>query len=260
MRKHLILGAGNLGLDLKLQAEKRGDLALVASRSSGWDYTKQGLDPIRIQLAWATDIWCTIGAGSIEGAERDFRDYADLHIKLPMELVQNAPHEVRIHLFTTNYIRASETKRTLYARSKKYMEKLVLSTNRPNVSIYEVQSLYGTHKPWSCFPGKVIKSYLDKKEPISVPSNECVPTPTDWLAESILMLDPIGFVPRCWPDGYVSQLVWASTLVPTNKELFIDYRRPIEQEGQMVISNKNGCKTLWADRAQFWKGLLNAET
>lgn len=209
MGKHIVLGAGNLGLDLEQQARAEGHSVQVFSASNGWRYP----DKLpRARLAEADVVWCTVGAGSVEAAAKDFREFADLHIRLPMELAQFLPRSTRLVCFSTEYLECDQARRSLYAQSKLAMEHLLLGSGRENLRIYRVGSLYGSHKISATFPGKLAAKIAKGETLISLPKNACHPTPTAWLAALLMQhieRPPFAKVIRAYSGGAATMLEWA---------------------------------------------------
>lgn len=200
---HVILGHGNLGDSLAKAVRARGDEVFIRTASTGWTYPDGNIgDVLRLPFQIKPDhVWCTVGAGSVAQAKEDYKPFVDLHIKLPMDLAQRLPPATNLHLFTTDYC-AEEPRfqaRSLYALSKQHMEDAILMLGRPHTNIYRVGSLYGSFKPESCFPYKLLKNVkAGGKEVISLPTNCVSPTPTDWLAEQILST---ALCPTCEGSG-----------------------------------------------------------
>lgn len=183
MAKHLVLGNGNLGQDLAEAIIRQNDSVEILSRSNGFEYP---LSLPTSRLIQANYVWCTVGAGSVESAKEDFRRHLDLHVRLPVELSQRLPEDTRLILFSTDYLdEEGYGPRSLYALSKQMMEKALHMSGRKNYRIYRVGSLYGSHKPEECFPGKLMKRFREA-QPIELPKNSCRPTPTKWLAQEVL--------------------------------------------------------------------------
>lgn len=192
--KHLVIGAGNLGLDLQKEILARGEECAMLTRSLGFNYPPN-TESVDYTLPFDPDhIWCTIGAGSVDEANKDFVPFVDLHVKLPIALTQAIKEkETRLHLFSTDYLceYENEKSRSLYALSKKMMEDAVMylpNELKDRIHIWRVGSLYGKHKPLKTFPGKIMKALKEIKKPISLPENGCFPTPTAWLAKRLLDL------------------------------------------------------------------------
>lgn len=213
--KHAILGGGNLGLDICEYTNKNIDNDVkLFTVNNGWHYSAdRGNSLVRgIQIAKPDHVWVAVGAGSVEGAKKDFMPYLDLHVRLPAELLQKIPEETALHFFSTNY--AAERHQSLYAESKAMMEDIIRKMNRPNTYVYRVESLYGTHRPEKTFPGRFL-TRNPKPSKIDLPDNFITPTPTAWLARAVV--DSIGTLTTPYhnvaPTGAVSVAEWARYVV-----------------------------------------------
>lgn len=181
--KHAIIGGGNLGLDIKEFGDTNNlGQFKIFSNSTGYVYPNGGL-LLGLDHYQPDHIWVTIGAGSVEGAKKDIKKYISLHLTLPMELIQHFDDKVHIHLFSSDYV--SHPYQSLYAMSKHSMELFVLTARRDNTHVYRVSNLYGTHKPETTFPGKLLRYNPDPRK-ITLPTNLMMPTPTAWLAKVLL--------------------------------------------------------------------------
>lgn len=211
--KHVIVGGGNLGLDLYKEALTRGLSAKLFSARNGFKYPTS-INPIIDE--GPAHVWLPVGAGSVEGAKKDFKSYADLHIRLVMEVAQ-ASDFYYLHVFSSNYV--ADPKKSLYAYSKYAMEEFLNILGRPRTNIYRVQSLYGDHKPAHCFPYKLKKNNPTPKE-ITLPSNTVTPTPTSWLAQVLFdnlnTLKDIPSVYNVMPEGSCSVMEWAKLILGDN--------------------------------------------
>ena len=223
--KHVVLGGGNLGLDLmKRGMQNDDDEFKLFTASQGFKYPTS-LDPILDELP--DHVWVAIGAGSVEGAVKDFTPYADLHIRLVMELAQKLPPHVWLHTFSTNYVLESAML-SLYAFSKHTMEKLLTIMDRPKTRAYRVQSLYGWERLSKCFPVKVLMQNQSKKGKIPFPTNPVTPTPTAWLAEQLIQPsdwgnDNSGFhIRTVVPGGSVPTHEWAQLILGDGYKVVAD--------------------------------------
>jgi dTDP-4-dehydrorhamnose reductase len=213
-QKHVIIGGGNLGLDLMAYGMSRQDADFkLFTASKGFRYPTS-IDPILYERP--DHVWVTAGAGSIEDAKKDFTPYVDLHIRLVMELAQAQPASPFVlHTFSTNYVVNPEA--SLYAFSKHCMENLLSILNRTHpTNVYRVESLYGFHKPLRCFPYKLIKNNPLPGE-ITLPSNQVTPTPTAWVAKMLLsnlkVLSESSGVYNLTPLGSLSVMEWGKMIL-----------------------------------------------
>lgn len=234
--KHVIIGNGNLGQDFKNEILSRnikdtlipeGPSVLMLSSSTGWKY------PVSIQpiLDFNPDhVWVTVGAGSVDQAKKDYTTFSDLHIRLPAEMAQKLDPKVYLHLFSSDYVTAPTS--SLYALSKFHMEQTLKLMNRPRTYIYRVGSLYGKHKPETCFPYKLKQNYLKNKD-IKLPLNRVCPTPTDWLAQvlynkSFYLDNEFKIIPVC-PTGSTTVKAWGELILGVDiSGNFFDENRPVD--------------------------------
>lgn len=261
--KHLVLGNGNLGRDIVKQLTRIGEEVHTLSSSTGWTYPR---NESQIEIFNKYDVfWVTVGAGSIEGANKDFSKYCDLHIRLPMQILQTIDQNKKVFLFSTDYLQCKNPNRNLYTLSKKMMEESVKIMNRPNCVIYRVGSLYGTSKPMSTFPGKCYVNNVKKKS-YSLPRNIVIPTPTDWLADQLVMewerIRQFHFKTRIThvaPSGDTTVSGWGETLFSDEKELitFFDKSRPKRSHSCYGVNElisrddiKNSWLALWLERRE----------
>lgn len=262
MNKHLILGAGNLGLDLREAVAKSGQEAALLG--PGWRFPDDGIKEIIYQNPDV--VWCTVGAGSVAQAKQDFRPFLELHVNLPLLLMQALPDTAQIVLFSTDYVAhpaslASPTMRnrfprSLYAMSKSWMEDLaVMRCPEPltrRVRVIRVGSLYGHHRPEKTFPGRLLASY-PKPDTLHLPQNLVTPTPTAWLAEFIVrhldtVFEDTSVVHHCAPLGNISVLNWGKRILGEEYKIFskgFDPERPRESNLQCSFAFPPQWQELW---------------
>lgn len=199
MTTHVVIGKGNLGLDLKLAVESRGGSCHVFTPSEGFDLLKS----IPLILALQPDyVWVTAGAGSVEFCKKNPGKAFDTHLLLPIDLIEAMPENCKVGLFSTDYIadendmtnpnKMTSKPKSIYALTKMAMESCVKIMARPNVSVFRVSSLYGVHFPLKTFPGKLLERYPNPCE-VALPQNVISPTSTEWIAEAIIGSLPILF-------------------------------------------------------------------
>jgi hypothetical protein len=250
-QKHVVVGGGNLGCDITKygMSNNLGDFKLLTT-SNDFKYPTS-IEPILDEFP--DHVWVAVGAGSVEGAKKNFAPYADLHIRLVMELAQKLPKSTWLHTFSTNYV----NHQSLYALSKKAMEDLLQVLDRLKTRTYQVQSLYGWHKPLKTFPFKIIKNYPHPGK-ITLPANMVTPTPTPWLAKVLLEnLEIITENPKyqkhcLTPVGSVTTYAWAQLVLGDNYEVLpgeIDPERPKGGHGRFTLFPVETWQTLWD---QYW--------
>lgn len=240
-------------MDLLQEIERKGEKATMVSSSVGlgadlrYDFPEIEADVV----------WCTVGAGSVEGAEKDFSSYCDLHIKLPMRLAQSSFYRNSLlYFFSTDYLRRTNgfQNHTLYELSKLHMEQALLKLNRPNTVITRVGHLYGHHKPMKTFPGKVLLSAVERQS-VQVVENPALPTPTGYIAKVLL-------AKKAWdesrttchsisPKKSVSFVDWARKFMPSKTTLInmgLDAKRPMVLPAAHTLTVVN----LWPEWETLW--------
>lgn len=200
MAKHVIIGKGNLGIDISIAAKAMGNDARIFTSSDGFT-----LDSIPQIAALQPDyLWVTAGFGSIEQCKANPYKAFDTHLGLPISVIQSMPECTRIGLFSTDYVadphdldnpnKMVSDPRSLYALSKASMERAVKMMNRPNVTVFRVSTLYGTHLPMKTLPGRLLTKFPSPCT-IKLPQNHVTPTSTHWISEIILNSLPLLFSP-----------------------------------------------------------------
>jgi dTDP-4-dehydrorhamnose reductase len=252
--KHVILGAGNLGKDLEHELSSQGHGAVLLSKSEGLNF--KDLITFDTVKDLAPDVvWVSVGGGSVPEAKLDSKSYETakyLNQTFPITLNYDLPATTRIIFFSTDYCADERTPsnpesytsnpRSEYAKQKIEMENKILGSNTPNRAIIRVGSLYGFHKPWKTFPGKILNN--KERRPLSLPQNLVTPTPTRWLAFTLANSLDVLFseegtrIHHCAPEGNVSvanlgrHILSHSEVIPReDKEKFDNERPHISQLG-----------------------------
>lgn len=254
--KHLILGAGNLGLDLKEKLLSEGhDVVVVSQNDASFNYPVDSVETL-LNYIEPEFIWNTIGAGSVEQSERDLVPFIDLHVRLVADLTKHA--ECPVINFSSDYA-ASESQpsnpkasgfKSRYAMTKNMMENVILFSGRKDVKAIRVSSLYGKHKPAKTYPVKI-----KNRENLAFSLNECTPTPTAWLAKELVNNLPAIFsqdwpIVHFAPAGRTSYADWASLILGEAevKEFKIDNSRPVVSNlGNSILPKETlaNWKDLW---------------
>ena len=248
--RHAILGNGNLGNAIAKKLVSRNIDFHVFSTMSGWKYPASGIQEI---CDYCPDhVWCTVGAGSVEQAVANYIPFADLHVRLPMELVQGLNDRVSLHFFSTDYCCVQP--QSLYALSKFHMEQLVTMTRRPKTYVYRVGSLYGNHKLKNTFPYK-LKANAAAGRQISLPTNCISPTPVDWLADTLLtMLDHEYASNKPFlihPDTCCTVKEWGELILKRDVEAREpDTSRPLDCTH--LFAHRPTWKELWLEREHWY--------
>jgi len=258
--KHVILGAGNLGKDLEHELSANGNGAILLSRSEGLNFKDLiTFDTVR-DLA-PDCVWIAVGGGSVEEAKPTASTHETakyLNQTLPITLNYDLPATTRIIFFSTDYCADEKSPsnpesytsspKSEYAKQKLEMEIKILTSNIPNRAIIRVGSLYGFHKPWRTFPGKIISN---KKRPISLPQNLVTPTPTRWLAFTlansldVLFSEEGSKIHHCAPEGNVSVANWGRTILTPDEIILRDEKNKFDKERPEV--SKLGCSFVEVD-------------
>lgn len=249
--KHVVIGGGNLGLDIMQHGWGRDNYELkVFTLKRGFKYPTS-LDPVLDEMP--DHVWVTAGAGSVDRAKLNFTPFADLHIRLVMELAQKLPDHTWLHTFSTNYATDSTS---LYSISKRTMEELLESYGRKHSRVYRVQSLYGWHKPMKTFPYKLMKNHPQPGR-LTLPPNEIVPTPTSWLAKTLLdNLDKLTKYPyhnvfSLAPNDKTTACEWAQLILGDKYEV-----EPGDYDKDRPINTFSGCDIL--DNVETWRDLWDS--
>lgn len=259
--KHLVLGAGNLGRDLFMEAQTlRGAEVKIYSLSRGLDVTD-----VRTVLRTVEDeapdvVWYCIGGGpSVENRQgsASYEKALQLNLSIPTVLANKLPHDIGLVLFSSDYA-ADESRpdaqyavaarpRNEFAEQKIAMEQIVMRQQRPRTSIVRVGSLYGLHKPASTFPGKMLMKYGFNDKIVKLPANIVVPTPTRWLA-GVLMRNLEHLCPangtqmeHLAPTGGVTVKDWAKfVLRGLRDDMAFDWGKDFFDESRPWLSGL-GC-------------------
>lgn len=191
MGRHVIIGRGNLGLDLQAALQKEGHEVTLLTASGGFRCPESIPDVVALQPNY---VWVTAGHGSVEQVKRDFPGAMNTHVALPVALMNALPASCKLGLFSTDYVADEKNPsnpfyinpapRSLYAYTKAWMEQVVRGSRRGNTTIFRVGSLYGNHIPEKTFPGK-LKVNFPTPCLVELPINMVCPTPTHWIAEVI---------------------------------------------------------------------------
>lgn len=268
--KHLILGAGNLGMDLHRALTREKVKVDILSRSvssvRGLKLdVEHGTTPTGKATATLGElafmdydvIWNTLGnCGPSDDPVRGV-EQMDLHYKFPV-LLRRACPKARLILFSTHYLNHDpHGMRSAYALSKLAMERAF--ENDKLAFVARVGSLYGKQKPMSCLPGKIVAQLLSGHQEIArAAENRVSPTPTAWLARYLLALQP-------WKDHGLRNLapakmlpvrVWIERIIEeTEKQTgftakignsVVDNAYPIFSGGG-VTGEGPTCLTLWEE-------------
>lgn len=228
--RHVIVGAGNLGLDIRAEIERQGaGFGAIFSRSNGLDVRDGEAVARLVEHAEFNTLWYCVGAGGVGGA-RDSPELAEeLLVTAPIKILRSAPKHARLVFFTSDHCAAEEfpdtppmattRPRSEYARLQLRLEKAVISSGRPNVTVVRMSALYGYHKPLATLPGKILSRFGFRDVAIRLPLNLVTPTPTLWAAARMIQCQEKLFDARgpvfhhVAPAGNVSVRDWATFIL-----------------------------------------------
>lgn len=255
--RHLIIGAGNLGLDLQLALQKAGHIAFTVSRTNGFNYP---LDDVKSLLLNDPDyIWVAAGAGSVEQVKKNIVPSVDLNVRLIAELIDAVPEHIRIVTFSSDYAAEPDgtdaicsNPQSIYALTKCWQEELIKMSGRKNIKAVRVSNLYGSYYPLNTFPGKLMAKYEAGVREFCLPTNECCPTSTRQLSEKIVEnLDALfafpGEVLQLAPAGVTTYEKWGRLILPEDVTITTteDLERP--------FLSRLGSFTLWENWETLWR-------
>lgn len=251
---HIVIGKGNLGVDLCLSLAQAGLPYMLFSPSTGFSWPKSQAQMASVK---PTHIWMTAGFGSVEACGSDFDGAFNTHVRLPWLIAHHFP-QCKIVCFSSDYA-ASEVDpqnpnarcrhpRSYYALTKLWMED-VFRFGRPNAAVIRVGSLYGNHFLSRTFPGKV-----HEFKPNSLPTNIVVPTPTWWLGKLLVASLPTLFRPNvatfhhAAPKGPGIRISdWGRLITPGNQieDRGLDPKRPVETNMGCTLAHTDTWQALW---------------
>lgn len=256
--RHIIIGAGNLGLDLHITLkEKNFEVGKILSRSTNFDVLKTDLSDLKEYNP--SVLWYTVGAGSVSQAKQDFLPFIGLHLKALIRLKQELPL-CKIITFSTDYCADSRfptspnitDPNSLYAYSKAWVEDYVnfMYKENPNIHAVRIGSLYGSHFPEKTFPGR-LRANFSSQQVVKLPINLATPTPTSWLAKILVEnLGDIGNpVHHLAPSEPITISNWGRTILGPQYEVVdngLDTSRPeISDLGNDISCDNPSCLYLW---------------
>lgn len=255
---HVIIGKGNLGIDLKLALTKAGHRAVIFTKSSGFEWPES--EPAIRELK-PSHIWITAGFGSVGECSADFAGALATHVALPMDIARVFTCPVGV--FSTDYVADPEyldqpgcyieKPRSFYAHSKLMMERGLERMDRPYITVFRVGSLYGSYFPQKTFPGR-LKINHPLPTQLNLPDNIVVPTPTSWVAERIVSNLHSIFIPEfkvhhVAPKGGCSTRDWGKLILGPDYQVYssgLDPLRPARSSlGCTIDKTYADWKTLW---------------
>lgn len=279
MGLHVIIGKGNLGIDLQQALDKVGHDARLLTASDGFEWPESWPAFHHAPYKEVECVWVAAGKGSVESAmdPHDMEDMLKTHFLLPVGLATTLPKHVRLGVFSTDYVadegdakypmKHTAKPRSVYAAMKIGMEKAIYATKRPLTTIFRVGSLYGGHFPERTFPGKVAARHPNPGE-VTLPQNWVTPTPSWWVAEKLaeqaknvqgdLLFQTRGpLTHHIAPAGGCTVLQWARAILGdryTFKSRGFDDSRPaFSNLGLSFSSDPRTWQELWAEHLVRYK-------
>lgn len=231
--KHLIIGKGNLGLDLKAELEATGAWVEMITASEGFEWPESR--PL-IDKMMPDCVWITAGFGSVGEAENicEMDKVLNTHFELPLGLALWLPKQTKLAIFSSDYVAsesepksaAKHTQRPLsiYSSIKIAMELAIQATKRPLTTVFRVGSLYGGHFPERGLPGKLRNSFPEPCE-LELPNNWVCPTPTWWIAKHLV-------------DGYLKPNSMFNSRAPMRHHIAPIGGLTVHQWGKLILGDK----------------------
>lgn len=255
--KHVVIGRGNLGLDLTEVLTESGHSVRLLSTSLGFDFKK-----LDANFFADTDyVWIAAGFGSVESTKKDFMGAVDTHVNMPIQIAKLLPELCRMICFSSDY--AADEKnpwspggtdmnpKSLYAVTKVAMELALRALGRKHTFAVRIGSLYGKHFPSKTFPGRLLERYPNPTK-LTLPMNRTTPTPTRWIAY-VLSRNLVKFVGdfrvfHCAPQGMVSVKEWGRIILGdayTIETHGFDQSRPLCSNLQCSFEDAPDWMELW---------------
>jgi dTDP-4-dehydrorhamnose reductase len=250
--KHIVLGSGNLGHALKAVLGERA----ITQPSGSWRFPadKRGLRAV-LDFAKPSTVWCAVGGGSIDWADKNREEAKAALLDLPLFLMDVLPLDTRLVLFSTDYVaheafpskptRFNQQPGSFYAELKLFMELTVSDFAQPNVRVVRVSNLYGPYKPERNLaskiranvrqlPATVLEGDTDTIPSVSCFENEICPTPVDLLAHYLRENEELLFsseesIHHCAPNGSMSIVDFAVKVLEPGTRVYSigqDPKRP----------------------------------
>jgi dTDP-4-dehydrorhamnose reductase len=258
---HVVIGRGNVGLDLYELLTSKGHKVVIMTRSTGFSWP-ESLDQIKAHNPEC--VWVCAGAGSVESCKRDFDNAVSTHVTMPIGLVRGLPPQVKLVIFSSDYAaneddgsnteKINHNPRSLYAATKVWLEQAFKFHNRPNSCIVRIGTVYGKHLYDKTFPGKVHSRYPNPSS-ATFPVNWVCPTPSKWIADVLVRnYDRLFKTPAVThhvaPKGGVTVTSWAKMILG---EGYIIESKGFDQE--RPLSSNLGCSL---ETAPEWRDLWHS--
>lgn len=261
--RHMVIGAGNLGLDIFSHLQAMGEIAGIFTLSTGYDVTNLEELARSIAVGYFDVIWYCVGHGGVEMTKQNPGLARMINITVPSVILKAAPEECGVILFSSDHVAdpaqphmpylRRETPLSEFGRLKLDMERMAMGSGRAYTAIVRVGSLYGTYKPSTTFPGRMIERFgFDYERTIRIPSNLVTPTPTMWVAAMLyqnlaMLLGPRPQTHHCAPVGSLALWDWATFILEGLRD-HRDFYHNEYFDSEIPLDSSLGCsfvKTNW---------------
>ncbi len=245
----LVIGRGNLAVDLVNALNKNGTLKP--------SYILNSVDGVNSFHSPPSVCWLALGCGSVNEVKDDFQRAIHSQLSELHRLYETTPRETKIVVFSSDFADAPGL--SSYAWIKRTLENFAshLNQKEKRVTVIRVANLYGTHRIERTFPYKMFKNNRFKEE-VFVPLNHCCPTPTDWLAKTLVdnieqILGSNQTVLTCYPNGDMTYKQWTEMIFPDKKVKSVEWdnERPthlIRKEDMSLRMIYGDCASLFLER------------
>lgn len=263
---HLVTGSGNLGCALVFGLQNRGfDVVHIP-----FDLVDSWTEDDFPDLKDMTVIWHCTGGRHREARKDQKRSFRH-NVELPRIFMERSPYTTRLVFFSTLECAHQEyparphmrnpDPQSEYVRQKLMMEGLIMARNRPYSAYVRLGALYGEYQPHQTFPGRLLREEWKESAALSLPMNEVVPTPVDWVADALIRgMDRNLWNPSTYtchhlaPLGSISAFDWAKVVFGQGRagsgffeKVTWDHTRPrIQLGGSSIDVIDEHWSTLWA--------------
>ena len=267
---HIIIGKGNLGLDIQNTLNGAGISTFMVSGSEGFPYPSDAFTKVLNGLKETNTIeclWVTAGAGSVGAVDANPTNGIDTHVRMFLEILKIYPNTLVVG-FSTDYIASQNIlhnnycqgePQSLYALTKKWLEDLALFRKSPKFKVIRVSSLYG-HNNDKSFPYRMLELHKSGKE-LKFVENAVTPTPTKWLAEKLVenmkFLESYSYpIMHLAPFGSIAAREWATLITGAKYESSgVDETRPLNTllDSTFPFKDKENILVLWDKYWTKWE-------
>lgn len=267
--RHVVLGTGNLGLDLERELSVNSKSALLIPNRGRRFQTRESVRSYADAVAELKGdvFWYCLG-GYTAGDQGE--EMANAITRVPVMLRELLLPQQRLVLFSTDYAADEEfpnqpklrarPARSSYASEKAELERQILSADFPNTLIVRVTSLYGEHHPERTLPGKIIRNYWSLTDDrIALPWNRVTPTPSRWVAQMMakhamaLFSKEGAEIHHCAPNLNAPIQTVGKYVLPERElgwsiQEFFDDRRPrVSALGCSFVDSVDDWLTIWKE-------------